>query len=130
MKIVINRKFGGFGLSDQAYEQLIAWGVPAMKYERDVPGEVIYDRELTPQGADSMNDLYYEYKGSMGRYWDVWTSENRTHPMLLRVVEELGEAANSRYANLKIVEIPDGIEWTIDDYDGMESIEEVHRSWA
>ena len=27
-------------------------------------------------------------------------------------------------------EIPDDVEWEIDDYDGIETIHEVHRSWS
>lgn len=28
------------------------------------------------------------------------------------------------------VEIPDGIEWELDEYDGLESVHECHRSWS
>ncbi len=131
MKIVINKCFGGFGLSEQAYEQLIEWGVPVLKYETDSSDEQIYDRELTPPD-DPFSALYHKFKGTRGaeRYWDNWTSQTRTHPLLLRVVEELGDAANGPYAKLKIVDVPDGVEWHLDYYDGIESVEEVHRSWA
>ncbi|CAK0757599.1 hypothetical protein CCP1ISM_7520003 [Azospirillaceae bacterium] len=30
---------------------------------------------------------------------------------------------------MEVIEIPDGVDWTIDDYDGVESIHEKHRSW-
>ena len=33
------------------------------------------------------------------------------------------------YAELKIVEVPDDVVWEIDEYDGLESISEVHRRW-
>jgi len=55
---------------------------------------------------------------------------NRTDPNLIRVVEELGEKANGRCAKLKVIEIPDGTEWEIDEYDGMESVHETHRAWS
>ena len=42
---------------------------------------------------------------------------------------ELGELANGPNAELKVVEIPDGIDWTIEEYDGVEWIAEVHRTW-
>ena len=53
----------------------------------------------------------------------------RDDPDLINVVEKLGESANGDFANLEIVEIPDDVEWEIDEYDGMESVDEVHRSW-
>jgi hypothetical protein len=30
---------------------------------------------------------------------------------------------------LRIVEIPDGVEWHISEYDGIEHIAENHRTW-
>ena len=136
MKIVINKCFGGFGLSDAAYEQLAGWGIPIRRYDDKAAdataAEVIFDREMTPPEADSLSALYHKYKphGVGGRYWDTWTSGSRNHPLVVRVVEELGEATSGPYAKLKIVEIPDGIEWSIDEYDGMEHIAEIHRTWG
>ena len=136
MKIVINKCYGGFGLSDAAYERLAEWGVPIRRYDdkndRANNGEVIFDRELTPPEADSFSALYHKYKPHAlgGRYWDLWTSNSRNHALVVRVVEELGEGASGQYAKLKIVEIPDGIEWSIDEYDGMEHIAEIHRTWG
>jgi hypothetical protein len=147
MKVVINRCYGGFGLSDAAYEKLIEWGVPVKKYEKQErdpdtklykeqplnDGEVIFDRELTPLGDDSFNDIYHKFKGKSSissRYWDTWTRDSRSHPLILRVVEELGDAASSELAELKIVEIPDGVEFEIGEYDGIEHIAEKHRTWA
>ncbi|MCA1800141.1 MAG: hypothetical protein LC650_02460 [Actinobacteria bacterium] len=55
----------------------------------------------------------------------------RTDEILVRVVEELGEEANGKYASLAVVEIPDetNLEWEIDETDGNEIIREKHRVW-
>jgi hypothetical protein len=146
-KIVINKCFGGFGLSDAAYEKLIEWGVPVRKYTKQqrnektclfLPeplndGEVIFDRELTKPGEDSFNDIYHQFKGKTRyteRYWDCWTRESRTHPLVIRVVEELGVEANGSCAELAVVEVPDNIEWEIDEYDGNEHIAQKHQTWS
>jgi len=54
----------------------------------------------------------------------------RDNPLLIKVIEELGEKANGTYAELKIVEIPDGINWVITEYDGMEHVAENHQTWS
>jgi hypothetical protein len=54
----------------------------------------------------------------------------RADPLLVQVVEELGEDANSNYSKLRVVEVPDNIDWYVHDYDGMETIHESHRSWG
>jgi hypothetical protein len=90
MKIVINKCWGGFGLSDYALG--------------------LY-KELS--GDDKVS--VYEIR--------------RDDPMLVQVVEDLGENANSNYSELKVVEIPNDVDWYIHDYDGVEVINECHRHW-
>lgn len=118
---------GGFELSDRAYERLIELGIPAKRYVRgEKRGDelVIYDSALNTEEGD--------FAPCGRRYWAVrilYEEVYRAHPLVVQVVEELGEAANGPYADLKVIEIPDGIEWELDDYDGMESVHESHRSW-
>jgi hypothetical protein len=145
MKLVINKCYGGFGLSDAAYERLGELGVPIKRYTEqkrgpdglylDEPandGEVIFDRDLTPPEEDSFSALYWQYRDAkvQNRYWETWLSENRAHPLLIRVVEEMGDAANGMHAKLAIVEIPDGTEYGISEYDGVEHVAEAHRTWS
>ena len=54
----------------------------------------------------------------------------RNDPDLIRAIEIVGtEEASGKYASLKIVEIPDDVEWQIEEYDGSEWIAEKHRIW-
>ena len=144
-KVVINRQFGGFGLSEAAYEWLIAHGVPVRKYvenkrgedgrylpESANEGEIIFDRELTLPGESGTNDrMYHAFKpnGLLGRYWETWIGKQRHHPLLVQVVEALGAEANGMFATLEIVEIPADVEYEVEEYDGMEHIAETHRRW-
>lgn len=134
-KIVINQCYGGFSLSDKAYERLIELGIPVVRYDekKDKKDEkVIYDRELTPQGTDKMNDIYWQFKGKtgiQGRYWETWLEEERTNLLLIKVIEELGEKASERVSKLNIIEIPNNVKWQIEEYDGCEHISEQHRTW-
>ena len=55
----------------------------------------------------------------------------RDNPKLVAIVEEMGiKAANGYLSELKIVEIPADVEWTIQDYDGVEWVCEKHRTWG
>ena len=61
---------------------------------------------------------------------DWWCRDiPRDDPYLVKIVREMGEKANGEHANLKIVEIPANVEWTVEEYDGNEWIAEVHRTW-
>lgn len=114
MKVVINNKYGGFGLSDEAIEWMVD------KYNLTI-GETSEGRE----------NLIVRTGGTFSKYY-IWTEDSpefRTNPMLIDVVETLGEKANGDFAKLKIIEIPDDVKWQIEDYDGVEWIAEVHRTW-
>ena len=93
MKVVINRCYGGFGISAKA------------------------------------EALYKERAGITDPDWYYW-SIDRSDPILIQVIEELGEAAEGGFSELKIVDIPDGVEWEIEEYDGMEWVAEKHRTWS
>jgi len=129
MKVVINKRHGGFSLSHAAvmrYAELVGMTlyfesslVSGMVNYYKVPVEEF--KKLVNSGASYsiLNPLTFS-EGSICR----------DDPMLAQVVEELGEAANGRYSKLKVVEIPDDIEWIIDDYDGVEWVAERHRTWG
>ena len=48
----------------------------------------------------------------------------RHDPILIKVIETLGDAANTKYSNIKIKTI-EGNKYIIDEYDGMESVVEL-----
>jgi hypothetical protein len=109
MKVVVNRCYGGFGLSQKAVElyfELQGW-------------------KLVTVHAGSIDCHYKTDKNT------TWYDGNldRDDPLLIQVVETLDDEANGQFAKLEVVEIPDGIAWTITEYDGYESVEEEHRSW-
>ena len=91
-KIVINRCYGGFGLSEAAEKR------------------------------------YKELAGVTDPDW-WYRDANRDDPYLVQVVEEMGEAAAGNFAELMVVEIPADVNWEINEYDGIEHIAEVHRTW-
>lgn len=57
--------------------------------------------------------------------WDI----PRDDENLIRVIEELKDASYDRFAQLKVVEIPDDVEWEIGKHDGVEWVAEQHRKW-
>ena len=73
--------------------------------------------------------LYKEYKKRTG---DVINELNdRTDKTIIDIFEEFGsEKCSDEYAKLKLIEIPDDIEFIITEYDGIEKVEEVHRTWC
>ena len=83
-------------------------------------------------GGFSLSKKAVEFLGlewdGYGYYFD--NPEDRSDPELIKCVEQLGDKANGPHANLKIVEIPDDIEYVIEEYDGNEWVAEKHRTWG
>ena len=70
---------------------------------------------------------YAEIKGIKGEVYEYDIARNA--PALIQVLEELEELSQGKHAALKIVQIPDDVVWTINNYDGHEWVAEVHRTW-
>lgn len=113
VKVAYNGKYGGFGLSQLAYEKLIEWGALLVSSWQEV------DR-LAERGELA---LYENSKSVSDKYYGGWEYEEiRTHPLLIRVIEELGDQANGPYSKLKIDDISDYCDWSISYFDGLEEI--------
>lgn len=54
---------------------------------------------------------------------------DRSNYLLIAAINKLKKKANGIDADLKIVEIPDDIEWAIHGCSGREWIAEKHRTW-
>jgi len=67
-----------------------------------------------------------EGKKSIGCYA---FDNDRSNPLLVEAVFKLKDKANGLYSELKIVEIPNDIEWNIFAVNGEETIREKHRFW-
>lgn len=102
MEIVINDCYGGYSLSQEAQDWLVAKGHPvALKLREEAVS---------------------------GRYVSIYglgTEIARNDPLLVACVKELGsDRASGPFAELKVVEVPDNRKkWQVDEYDGYESID-------
>lgn len=150
MKVVINVCFGGFGLSPEA--TLWLWkngcqGIEVTPVDQYWPVQerADYDRKYPSLGYTANLAKWREYleTGPQGArdslFLTVFTPDekfvlnsrdiDRQDPLLVKVVEEMGEKANGGCADLRIVEIPDGVKFVVEEYDGNEHIAEEHRTW-
>lgn len=119
MKIVINASYGGFCPSDAVFEELIkrGWSVTDYNDHGDYENP---DAQLVRSTLKILSS--YGFVGSDEQY--------RTNQDLIDVVETLGDKSNSKVSKLKVIEVPDDAEWTIQEYDGNEWVAENHRTWS
>ena len=71
-----------------------------------------------------------EYNETYFSYLDMGDDTFRADSTLVAMVEADSSIYGSSHAQLKVVEIPDGVEWQIVDYDGQEHVAERHRVWS
>lgn len=141
MKIVINKCYGGFSLSHAAvmyYAELFdktlypyvnkrtndgidfKMLIPYIS-ETETPsilGHIVYLNKPLNKDSTLENDYF--------RPMDI----KRNDPILVRVVQKLKKKANGMCADLKIITIPDDVDFEVEEYDGTEWVAEKHRTWS
>lgn len=150
MKIVVNKCYGCFGISLEALTELVNrnanciesctpkkyYGGENENYSHKKDWEQRWDDDFSEYEdigdgfkADKrrQNSVYKD--GLLYMLNDCSDNSTRTDKDLVEVVELMGEKANGSLSKLQVVEIPDGVNWEIDEYEGVESIHEVHHGW-
>lgn len=62
--------------------------------------------------------------------WKDGAYKIRTNPKLIKLMETKGSKwCGGYFSSLKIVEIPDDVDWELQEFDGKEWIAEKHRTW-
>lgn len=118
MKVVINSCYGGFELSDLAFEKVL--DRKGIKWEKQ-----------TNRYGTFVDYFYAGHLGDDDHYLSSYyiLNDDRSDPDLVAVVEEMGEQANGQHAKLKVIEVPDEVKWHVEEYEGIEWIAEDHRTW-
>lgn len=134
-KIVYNACFGGFSISEAAvirYASLKGltiypeksgkfsfanyWTVPPTHEGRVRAAKIQDDWENASMEDRQWSNKFYDDHQIGTRDFE------RNDPVLVQVVEELGEAANGDCASLRVCELAAGTRYRIDEYDGRESV--------
>lgn len=135
MKIVINKCYGGFGLSGFGISEYLKLnGEEAFFYKKNYRNKLYEKVGIDEYGMEcicfkkdygesfSISDVEYDFF--------FYTRDiDRTDKNLISIIEKYGDKINGWAANLKIVEIPDDVKYEIEEYDGIEWIAESHRKW-
>lgn len=150
MKIVVNKCYGGFGISLEALTELVKrnadciesctpknyYGGENENYRHKKDWEQRWNEDFS-----ELEDIGDGFKADKRRQYNVYkngllymlkdrsNNSTRTDKDLVEVVELMGKKASGSLSKLQVVEIPDDVNWEIDEYDGIESIHEVHRVW-
>ena len=126
MKVLINGCVGGFGVSEAVLKKLLDNNSPLL-IKQQIQDDDLDDFMLNSASycifVDVDNKCCYDFDRS--------NDKHRSDTLLIKIVEELGEAANGVHSRLKIVDIPDDVDWHIvENNDGSEYVAENHRTWG
>jgi hypothetical protein len=140
-QIVINTCYGGFSLSHEAtLVYLSKRGIQVWPEANDRFGSIIpFTYYLVPPekrisgSPDNWHDMTMEQRQAHNAAYSETVFYDRDvardDPDLVSTVLGLGSAANGSFAELKVVAVPDDVQWYIEEYDGQEWVAETHRTW-
>jgi hypothetical protein len=143
MKVVINNCYGGFSLSKEGVQRYCEIkGIPC--YIEDdtkfksmgifTAWKTAPDQRIVAMEGEDFYAASMEERIAYNKAYSEQTINDRDiardDPALVQLVEEDAEKYAGRCASLAVVEIPDDVKWSIEEYDGNEWVAEVHRTWS
>ena len=135
-KVILNKCYGGFNVSKEGY-MLYAKkkGITLYQYKQNFDNrkfiytktneDNIFNHYFIKDIGDNIEITNEDYE----KYSLYLNDQHREDPVLIEVVEELGEKASGRFGDLRVVEIPDDLDYVIDEYDGIETLHQKVEEW-
>lgn len=131
-RILININYGGFTLSDAAIQWLVNWkGWSTTDYNVVVPRLSSLEVDQAWPGRRPHRLRRGIYSDNMQAFSHKGKFNDRNDVDILDCFDALGsEEFSGPDSKIISVDIPADVEWMIKEYDGMEHIAEVHRTWG
>ncbi len=140
-RVVINTCHGGFGLSNEAILRYLnlcgvhVWPEINHSYLKTVRYWLVPpEKRVNDISPEDWGKMTIAQRSAHNQKYDQQVFCDRELPrddsFLIQTVFELGDRASGDHAELKIVEIPEDVDWIIEEYDGKEWVAEKHRTWS
>lgn len=140
MKIIISKTYGGLEVPAMVLKK---WFEPEAFLYKDLRVENVFKRPDDDDIIERRDKLYItsadfgetatqtQIQSSVLSKVDIGSimENNRQNEKLIKIVEEYMKVVEFHQL-IKVVEVPDDVDWDIADYDGMEWVEEIHRTWG
>lgn len=125
-KVVYNSCYGGFGFRSE----IIKW----VRDNEEELKKVYNDADVENLVEATIKGEKYD-DGSGPKTTDGVSTFNiwRDNDLLADIVDgetDYSGMINTRHSSLRVAEVPDGVEWVIDEYDGVETVKEKTRSFS
>ena len=141
-KVILNKCFGGFDVSPKAYQLYAMYKGYSHLYKYQPTSPLnnatyklvdLFDEHLLHFYVTKYFGKEFSKNDISKEDWDkhilYLNDNNREDDILIKVVEELGDEASSRFGQLVVVQIPDDLDYIIDNYDGIETLHARVETW-
>lgn len=139
-KVILNKCYGGFDVSYLAHKLYAKRKFNVDEIFFYLWSKDGYVKQETSKDTSAFMKFTLKDFGDIISHEEVRTNKvdifrlddsYREDEILIEIVEELGEEANTLISDLKVVEIPDEVaeDYVIDDYDGIETLHKRVEVW-
>lgn len=123
--VVYNWCFGGFGYD----ESVVKW----VRENEDSLKQEYNDDDVEELADETISgEMYDDGSGPKLNYLNNCSGASRDNELLATIVSgdtEYTGTVGAKYSELYVAEVPDGVDWVIDEYDGQETVKEKSRTF-